>query len=168
MADEVRAQIPTGPNGERMAIQIGTKSVAITSRDIVSVLLVLVMGIGFYLTVNSLTQNQERGFQRQDLGFQKLEKILDVLHTNQTAMLAALQQNRDVTGSRLDKQNDLLHEQTEAFDHKIVRLTEYIEAWFSEMGRRQELMNHNALHPDKALPLRAPPPAEDHPPARGR
>jgi hypothetical protein len=167
VAEETQLNIPAG-NGERLELRVGSKSLGFTTKDLVSVLLVVVMGVGFYLTVQSMTDRLDRGAHNQDVGFQKLEKLLDVMHTNQAAMLAGLQSNREVTGSKLDAQDERLHHQTSVINTKVDTLEKYIEEWFTEMGRRQEMMNFNVLHPDKALPLRAPSPHEERQPERGR
>ena len=165
--DETRLNVPAG-NGERLELRVGSKSLGFTTKDLVSVLLVVVMGIGFYLTVESLTDRLDRSAHNQDLGFQKLEKLLDVMHTNQAAMLAGLRENRDITGSRLTTQDERLNHQTSVLNTKIDTLENYIEEWFTEMGKRQELLNHNILHPDRALPLRSPLAPEEQQPSRGR
>ena len=62
------------------------------------------------------------------------------------------------------RQDTLVHTQTAAVEALVKGLTQYVETWFSEVGRRLELLNWNIAHPDKALPLRAPVPHDE----RGR
>jgi tRNA A22 N-methylase len=48
MADEIRSSV-AGPNGERLQVQVGTKSVGITTRDIVTVITLAILAVGGYV-----------------------------------------------------------------------------------------------------------------------
>jgi len=69
MADEVRGQITNG-NGERLSLQIGTKSFGIQARDILPILLLLMMGVGGYL----LYDNVHRGIVDLQRNHEAIEK----------------------------------------------------------------------------------------------
>jgi hypothetical protein len=84
MADDQPQQIKVqAPNGDRVAVQIGSKGFALTTKDLVTVLLIVGMGVGFYLAVLSLSTGQARGFSG-------LERILDHMATNQAAFMDRL------------------------------------------------------------------------------
>jgi hypothetical protein len=157
--DEVHGSVQ-GPNGERLQLQLGSKSFGVSAKDLVSVLLVVVMGVGFYLTVNSLTDRLDRGNLNQEEGFRKLEKLTELTHVNQAAMLAALQQNRDVTGNLIREQNELLRQQTEQLTKNqagivdgLHQQTGHVRQWFA-------VLLHKLQHPDQPISLDIPLPQE--------
>ena len=104
-----------------------------------------------------------------------MDKLLDDLHAqnmllnaNNAKVTAGQQELRSHMDEALGRQTALVHTQTEAIAALVHKQTTYIEEWFSEMGKRGEVHNHNTLHPERALPLRSPLPPEDRPPERSR
>ena len=184
MADEVRIQ-SQGPNGNGVLFDLKEKKLGLTGPNVALLLLILIIGGVAYIRTGTIDKTMKAGqeqiagtedrvHKRVDALFLRMDKFIDDLHA-QTALLTA--NNAKVAAGQQElrihidgvtsKQNDLLHQQTNAIDAKIVRLTEYIEGWFTEMGKRAEVHNHNTLHPDRALPLRSPLPPE-HQPERSR
>jgi hypothetical protein len=123
-----------------------------------------------------LHSRMESFFNRQNILDEKIE-AQNLLLTQNNARVTegqhALQAHLD---NALAKQNDIVHSQTEAIDIKIAGLAtafqtlitdfkQYVEAWFSEVGKRFEIHDWNTLNPEKSLPLRAPitPPRDDRP-----
>lgn len=160
MADEIQASVPTGPNGERLEVKLGTRSFAFQARDLIPVLLVIAMVVGGYLVVQSIAERQDRGFKGQQVGFDKLEKLLELTHTNQAAMLAALRDNRDVTGAVLREQNTLLGQQTEQLSTnqagivaELHQQTALQRQWFATLLFKLQ-------HPDQPVSIDIPLPSE--------
>jgi hypothetical protein len=150
MADEVRAQLPTGPNGERMEVRIGNKSLGFTTKDLVTVLLV----IGFSGLVYLLIQNLSAG---QAQGFTGLAQILDKMNTNQLhsfekmnshqdTLTALVHTNRQQLEEKLSVQNQILHEQTIEVRKGQVDLG-------NQLRRMLITMNYNLAHPNDPIPL---------------
>jgi hypothetical protein len=159
MAEEVQGTVQGG-NGERLELRIGSKSLGFTTKDLVSVLLVVAVCVGFYLAFQSLTDGQSRGFQQQQAGFTKLEHLLELLHTNQAALLVALRENREVTGGILREQNELLRLQTEQLTTNqagivagMQQQTSHLRQWFAILLFKME-------HPDQPVSIDMPLPQE--------
>lgn len=72
MAEEVRGSV-TGGNGERLELRLGTKSIGLTVRDLIPVLLVLLIGGATYLLYTALNKSLDQLYTRQ-------QSILDQLH----------------------------------------------------------------------------------------
>ena len=113
-------------------------------------------------------QTEDRVHKRVDQLFLRMDKLIDDIHAQDTLLMA---NNAKVTAGQQElrihldegmlKQNDLLHTKMDA-------LEKYIEAWFTEVGTRLELVNWNIAHPNEALPLRGTKPPEESQPHRGR
>lgn len=101
MAEETHIQT-TGPNGERLSFQVGTKSIAVYVRDLLPVLLLIAIIVLGYLRYVAVDKHLERLALGQDaLG----QRILEGLHqqngllAQQTAemkrLFAVVEYNRD-------------------------------------------------------------------------
>jgi hypothetical protein len=84
VADEVRGSV-TGNNGERLAFRIGGQSLGLTTKDLIPVLLLLILGVGGYLRfvslkdqIASIVLHQEQ--IQNGLTDNKL-KMLEAVHT---------------------------------------------------------------------------------------
>lgn len=196
MAEEIRVS-SQGPDGNGVQVDLREKKFALTGPNVALLLLILIVGwVAWDRTGkvdNTLKAGQEqlaatedRVHKRVSELFGRMDKMLDdqqtqnVLlttnntkitegqHTLQQVVTAEIQRRSDKIEAAMHEQDERLRAQTAAIDSKFATLTQYVEGWFSEMGRRQELMNHNVLNPDNALPLRAPVPEEERQRERGR
>jgi hypothetical protein len=160
MAEEIRASA-TGPNGEQFNVNLRERTIGISVKDLLPILVVIGAFVGGIVLAKILFLGQTRG---QDM----LTAIAQQLNENNAKITAGQHELRMHVETAFTKQSELVHTQTQAIEVLLQTLQRYIEEWFSEMGRRQELMNFNALHPEKALPLRGPVPSEEREPPRGR
>lgn len=71
MTEEVRGSV-TGGNGERLELRLGSKSVGLSVRDLIPVLLVILMGVGGYLIFQAIDQRLDLLYARQDLVVKRL------------------------------------------------------------------------------------------------
>jgi uncharacterized protein HemX len=151
VADDPVSGTIRGPNGETVALRIGNKSLGGNVLGVVAVLLVLGAALGGAVIAKIL-------FLGQTTGHETLADIKDLLQQNTQAVTNGQHELRIHMDEALAKQNELLHQQTVTIDKRTEGLEKYIEGRFDEMGERQERMNFNTLNPERALPLRGPPP----------
>jgi hypothetical protein len=160
VSEEVQGQI-TGGNGERLEVRLGTKSLGLTTRDLPLIVLMALMGVGFYLAFTRLTAGQDQSFTNQREGFQKLGQILELLHTNQTAMLDEIRGNREQMGSLVAQQNMLLVEQTKTLFTLMKEQTAALHRDMTEVMRRLAVLSYNDGRPlEQRIPLELSPPRE--------
>src|SRR5262245_60355498 len=95
MAHELRGSVQGG-HGERLSIEVGRRALGIQAKDIVTSLLILMLGVGGYLLYDAISK---------DLG------RLDRQHDQ---VLAALQQNALRIVEAIQQANNHREEQTEA------------------------------------------------------
>jgi hypothetical protein len=160
MADEVQGTV-AGTNGERLELRLGTKSLGLTTRDLPLIVLMILMGVGFYLAFTRLTAGQDQAVTNQREGFQKLGQILELLHANQTAMLAEIRGNREQMGTLVAQQNMLLVEQTKTIFALMKEQTAALHRDMTEVMRRLAVLSYNegrAL--EQRIPLELSPPRE--------
>jgi hypothetical protein len=196
MDDNIHVQ-QTGPNGDRLQVSLRDKSVSLASQQLPLIIALAAMAVGLYLAFQALTTNQERAFANQREGFHKMGAVVDLLHANQAALRTELQtwreqvarvlqeqngvlhtHNETVSTERyalqthletvLTKQNELLAGQTQTLDARLDEMEKVVGSGLSELARRLEILAYNIANPDRALPLRAPVPPEEHLPERPR
>ena len=186
MADEVRIQ-SQGPNGNGVLFDLKEKRLGFTGPNVALMLLIFIIGGVAYLrtgTIDTTLQagqaqllaTEDRVSKRISELFGRIDQLVDdthaqnmILTANNAKIMAGQHELRTHFDEALVRQDTLLHQQTGAIDVKMVTLKEYVEGWFTEMAKRDEVHNHNTLHPDRALPLRSPLPPDEHPPReRGR
>ena len=185
MAEDIRVSTP-GPDGNGFQLDLSQKKLGLTGPNVALLLLIIIIGGVAYLRTGTIdktmkagqeqiTGTEDRVHKRVDQLFLRMDKFIEDLHAqtvllnqNNAKIAAGQQELRSHVDAVATKQDGLLHQQTNAIDAKIIKLTEYIEAWFTEMGKRAEVHNHNTLYPDRALPLRSPLPPEEHHPERKR
>jgi hypothetical protein len=185
MPDDVRIS-SQGPNGNGLSVDLREKKFGITGPNVALLLLICVIaGVAYMRTgtidktlkagQEQLAATEARVQQRVSELFGRIDKLEDdlqeqntLLAANNAKVTAGQQDLRAHVDEGLSKQNDLVHQQTNAIFEKITTLEKYIERWFSEVGERLEMLNWNIAHPEKALPLRAPVPREERPVERGR
>jgi hypothetical protein len=139
MSEELHANIPTG-NGESMQLRLGGKAIGLQTKDLVSVLMVVLLGVFGYFMADNMTKGQERGF----VG---LAQILDKLNTNQLALLELVHTNRSQLLEELGRQNQQVAAQTAA-------LRQAFDEQSREIRRLFITLNYNFSHePDERLPL---------------
>jgi hypothetical protein len=135
MAEEVHGTAQ-GPNGERLQLQVGTKSVGLSARDLTPILLLIAVIVGGYLSHQSNVTEQERLYTRQS-------DILVLLHENQKLVQDVLMESR--------KRVDMVVEQQQAeLRHHLEVLRGFFVTHDWNQGRE----------PAARLPLGAPPPEE--------
>lgn len=157
MADEVRGTV-SGGNGERLDLRIGGQALGFTTKDLVNVLIVLVLGgFGYFLAYN-VTNNQQRGFAglskvleqgatHQTQVLDKFSVVLERFATNQAALLTHVQQNREHMSSEMRAQSTLLFQQTEALRIMFDEQT-------TLMRKMLVTINYNLNHePHERIPL---------------
>ena len=167
MADEQPQQIKVqAPNGDRVAVQIGSKGFALTTKDLVTVLLIIGMGVGFYLAVLSLSTGQARGFSG-------LERILDHMATNQAAFMDRLSTYQNGFVDKLSTMQTLVLERLAAerrhTDEVLTNQNSQVEAQTTALQRLVDeqtgtirkmliILNWNVAHePTEQLPLEVDP-----------
>jgi hypothetical protein len=159
VADDAELKVPTG-NGESLSLKLGNRAVSVTSRDLISVLLILLAGLGGYFIATQVTSNQSQGLVA-------LGKIAESIHTNQVMWverLAANQEkivgeihaNRQSMSEEVRAQNILLHQQTSEFKQAFDAQTDDINKRFDMVFSKLVILNHNMRNPDRALPLDIP------------
>lgn len=100
------------PGGNGMNLKLGNKALGITGPIVIPVLCIfLVAGIGWIRSNDFKDRLAETNTHLQAL-YQRQETIRLDLQEQTKEIQQALQQNRDVTGSRLAEQNTLLAQQS--------------------------------------------------------
>jgi hypothetical protein len=94
MAEEIRA-VTTGGNGERMEVRLGTRSFGVTTRDLVPILLLIMMGAGGYLLYTNVMGAVERIATGQ-------ARLQEAMHENRQTIM----QNIDDWHRMIQVQND--------------------------------------------------------------
>jgi hypothetical protein len=150
MSDDVHISGPTGPNGERLEVNLKERRIGISVKDLLPILVVIGAFVGGLLVAKVLFLGQTRGHEL-------LGQIAAQLNDNNAKILAELHTERNHADADRRAQNELL-----------VKLEKYIEEWFTEIGTRLEWLDHNVANPERRMPLRAPAPREDRPPERSR
>jgi hypothetical protein len=170
---EIKVQ---APNGDRVAVQIGSKGFALTTKDLVTVLLIVGMAVGFYLAVLSLSTNQARGFSG-------LERILDHMGTNQAAFLDKLATSQGVFVDKLTTMqtvvlerfaadrahtDEILVRQNQQVNDQTAALQRLVDEQTSTIRKMLIMLNWNLGHPPtEQLPIEWDP-AQLPPVERGR
>lgn len=186
MADDVRISSPGPDGGNGFSLDLRQKKLGLTGPNVALLMLILIIGGVAYVRTGTIDKTMKTGqeqlaatearvHQRVSDLFARLDKLLDdmqaqnaLLTANNAKVTAGQQELRTHVDEGLTKQNDLVHQQTNAIFAKVTTLEKYIEGWFSEIGQRLEMLNWNIAHPDKTLPLRAPLPREERHPERGQ
>lgn len=174
------------PNGNGLSLDLTQKKLGLTGPNVALLLLIILIGVVAYLRTGKidatlqagqaqLTALEERVNHRVDVLFTRIDTLIAdtqaqniLLNANNAKITTGQHELRTHLDDAHRAQGELLHQQTTAIDTKFDALKKYTEDWFTEMGRRQELMNFNVLNPDRALPLRGPAPQDDRHPERGR
>lgn len=183
--DEVRVS-SQGPDGNGVQVDLREKKFALTGPNVALLLLICIIGGVAWLRTGTIDKTlkavqehvaatEGRVHERVTSLFGRMDRLIDdiqaqnlLLTANNAKVTEGLHGLRTHLDEALVRQDELLHSQTNAIDGKVNTLEKYIEAWFSEMGKRFEIMNWNLSHPDKALPLRAPVPSDERLHDRGR
>jgi len=100
MADEVHSSV-TGGNGERLSLQVGTKSFGLQTRDLVTVLLLIILGGGGYLIYSAVSKDIQRLDRQHD-------QVLGALQTNLLRMLEAIEQANEHRTQQTEQIRQLL------------------------------------------------------------
>jgi hypothetical protein len=83
MADEVQGSI-AGPNGERVKLTLGTRSIGLQVRDLLPILLLVAGVVGGYLLYQSVARGQERLFRQQEqmqaVQHQAIATVIEIMH----------------------------------------------------------------------------------------
>jgi uncharacterized protein YoxC len=185
MADDVSIS-SQGRDGNGVKVDLREKKFALTGPNVALLMLILIIGGVAYIRTGTIDKTMKAGQeqlaatesrvqQRVSELFGRMDKLLDDLQA-QNVLLAA--NNAKVTAGQHDlqahvdegltKQNDMVHQQTNAIFEKVATLEKSIDGRFAEIGQRLEMLNWNIVHPEKALPLRAPLPREERHPERER
>jgi len=73
----------SGGNGERLTLQLGSRSVGLQTRDLIPILLLVILGVGGYLLYDAISKD----IGRLD---HQLEQVLTALQTNAQRMVEAI------------------------------------------------------------------------------
>jgi hypothetical protein len=135
-----------GDNG-RLEMKVGDKSIGVTSRDLISVLLIMVSGLGGYFVATQVTLNQRAGLVHLSTLDQKLEQY-------QARMVELVHTNRQQMAEELKTQNALLQQQTAVLTQEVDGQTLTIGLRFDRLEHRLSLLNYNIHHDvSEQLPL---------------
>ena len=138
-----------GSNG-KMEIKVGDKSIGVTSRDLVSVLLILLAGLGGYFVATQITLNQQHGLVA-------MQAMVDKLTAHQETLVALVHTNRQQMELELQRQNALLFQQTTVMLAKVEESTTTMARQFERIAHQLAVLNHNMQHgPGEQLPLDVP------------
>jgi hypothetical protein len=152
---------PPGDPVDQLRLRLGTKSLGLTTRDLPLLVLMALMGVGFYLAFTRLTAGQEQTLLNQREGFHKLEQLLATFHGSQTVLLEQIRLNRDEMGSLVAQQNGVLRDQTTAMYGLMKEQTAGLHADMLELMCRLAVLSYNqGRDPSEHLPLELSPPRE--------
>src|SRR5262245_10227569 len=84
MGEEVHGNV-TGPNGERLQLTLGSRSFGLQTKDMVTILLILMLGIGGYLLYDGVNKDLGRLDRQHD-------QVLGALQQNALRIVEAIQQ----------------------------------------------------------------------------
>jgi hypothetical protein len=158
MAEDIQASMPTGPNGERFELKLGNRSVGITSKDILSIIIVILLGVFGYFMSHNVMEGQAKITAGQIEGFTAIAKVieqnsahqtqlLEKMNGNQTILLELVHTNRTQMTDELSKQNEQVSQQTTALKAAVDEQTR-------EINRRLAVLNYNLAHePNDRIPL---------------
>jgi hypothetical protein len=189
MAEETR-EPGQRPNGNGLQLDLHAKKFGLTGPNVALLLLILIIGGVAYLRTGTIDKTLKAGqeqlagadgrwdarinalFGRLDTLRDDLQDTRSLLAANMTKLIEVLhaQQLHEDEGRQV--QTELVHSQTEAIRGLVEKVATtlqdafqemrgYVQAWFSEMGRRQETLNWNIANPAKTLPLSATPPRDE-------
>ena len=166
MADNVEVHAPLpGGNGERLELRVGTKSLGISAKDLVSFGVVILLGGLIYFMANNITTGQDRGFASlakilEHMGANQ-QQTLDRLSQNQQVMLELVHTNRSQMMTELSKQNEQVSGQTAA-------LQAAVDAQTAALRKMLITINWNmGRDPNERIPLEMMP-GDMSKPAQGR
>jgi hypothetical protein len=161
MADDIQVNAPLG-NGERLELKVGSKSLGITTKDLVSIVVMLGAFAGFYLVSEHLNAGQTQGFamlakvieQNNTHQLQILEQdnahhlqLLEKITTQQASLIELVHHNRQEMTEQISQQNTLLHTQT-------AELRQEVENQTKTMHREHVMLNFNLTRdPGTQIPL---------------
>jgi hypothetical protein len=185
MADDVSIS-SQGREGNGVSVNLREKKFALTGPNVALLMLILIIGGVAYIRTGTIDKTMKAGQEQlaatedrvhkrvSDL-FVRIDKLLEdvqdqntLLTANNAKVTAGQHELRAHVDEGLSKQNDMVHQQTNAIFEKVTMLERYIDGRFSEIGQRLEMLNWNIAHPEQALPLRAPLPREERHPDWGR
>ena len=176
--EEIRVNAP-GPNGNGFSLDLREKKLGLTGPNVALLLLIILIGAVAYLRTGTIDKTMKAGqeqiagtedrvHKRVDQLFLRIDKLIDdmqaqnlLLNANNAKVTTGQHELRVHLDEGMLRQNDLLHTKIGAFE-------KYIETWFSEVGKRMEILDFNIKHPDRALPLRGFQPGDDRQQERGR
>jgi hypothetical protein len=144
-----------------MHLRIGSKAIGFTTKDLVSLVLVFVMGALMYFVAHNLTLGQERGFAglAQILQHMNVNQAasLDKMNTNQQILLELVHSNRENMKDDFTRQNTLVNAQTVALHKAVDEQTTTIRKMLISL-------NYNLNHaPEDRIPLEFVPSEMPHP-----
>jgi hypothetical protein len=150
MAEDIQVNVPSG-NGERLELKVGSKSLGITTKDLVSIVVMLGAFAGFYLVSQHLNEGQKHGFA----GLAKIleqnnvhqMQLLETMHGNQVSLIELVHHNRQEMSEQLVRQNTLVHQQT-------TELRQDVENQTKTMHHEHVMLNFNLTRdPTTQVPL---------------
>jgi len=83
MSDEVQGTV-TGGNGERLELRLGTRTLGLTTRDLIPILLLAILGVGGYLLYGAVSKDLGRLDRQHD-------QVLTALQQNALRIVDAVQ-----------------------------------------------------------------------------
>lgn len=136
----------------KLEVGVGDKRIAVTSRDLISVLLIAVAGLGGYFVASQITNNQQHGLNA-------LAAMVEKMASHQAVLVELVHTNRQQMEAELKSQNALLQQQTTMLTGKVDEQSHDLETKFEKVYRELNMLNYN-LHRDisEQLPLNGTPP----------
>jgi hypothetical protein len=150
MAEDIQVNAPLG-NGERLELKVGSKSLGVTTKDLVSLVVMLGAFAGFYLVSEHLNDGQKHGFA----GLAKIleqnnahqAQLLEKISLNQASLIEIVHQNRQEMTEQVARQNTLVNQQT-------IELRQDVDNQTKAMHHEHVMLNFNLTQePPQRLPL---------------
>jgi len=136
MADEINASVPTGPNGEKLTLNLKERSLGLSTKDLLPVLLLLLLGVMAYFRTQTIDAN--------------LKTI--------ASQLQALYGHQDTIRDQLQEQNKGVQAQTDELRTELREQNRFVAEKFSQVHDWLDILNHNFRRPaEEALPIDLPP-----------
>jgi hypothetical protein len=150
MAEEIRAT-RTNNNGERLEIRLGTRTLGVSARDIVSVLLVLGGVVGGYLLYTNVHEQLRAVLRHQEV-------MLDTLQDNRVKILEAIGLWRGLMDEQTQHIRSLLGEQEQRLEMQAENIRKLFV--YHEMNQHRD--------PKDKIPLEFPMPMEEQEKAKSK
>ena len=137
------------PGNGRLELKVGGNAFGITSRDLISVLLILVSGLGGYFVATQLTTNQRQGIVGLSTIAEKMTANqlawMETVGKFQGTLIELVHTNRQEMEESMRAQNTFIHQQTLLLTEKVEKQNEQFTSKFDKVALALTVLNYN-LH----------------------